>query len=457
MSATAPGMPSPTRNMPAAPGAGGKAADRTLMAGLFLLALAVCAAFIVLAGPLPLKDDALQYFRIAENVSRGRGFTEDGVLPHTYRPPLFSALLGAWFYITGSRTVLSAQIYQSLCLALSAVATFLLCLEVFPGRRAAAALSGLWLALHPSAWTLASWVVQEPTILLATTVAAWLTARWLAVPGWGKAAAAGAAWGVAALAKSVALFVPALLVLFRLICPRKSRPAPFREAALAAAVFLAVIAPWTARNYLVLHRLVPVNDQAAGMLEWNVGHSDVPAGEGRGPVALLATLLATRNAAPGELAGQKFLAGLDRAGLSGEARRERLWGYVAAHPGYFLVQRVRNAIFFAAPSVDWLIQTGRLGTGAAQRSAPFLAAAALLHLPLYGFLGWRLYGLFRGRLPLPLSFFVLFFLAYWGVYALMWGEPRFSVPVYPVLSLFVPWERLFPRDAAADRGETVGA
>ncbi len=434
-----------------------RAADRAVMAGLFLLSFAVCATFIVLAGPLPLRDDALQYYRIAVNVSRGLGFTEDGVLPHTYRPPLFSAMLGAWFFVTGWRTLLSAQLYQSLCLALSAVAAFLLCRAVFPGRRAAAVLSGLWLALHPSVWTFASWVVQEPTILLSTTVAAWLTARWLAVPGGGRAAAAGAAWGLAALAKTVALFVPALLLLAPVLRRGEDRPISFRQAALAAALALAVIAPWTVRNYVVLHRFVPVNDQAAGMLEWSVWHSDAPAGEGKGPAALLAGLLASRDAAPGQRAGERLVAALDREGLSGEARRQRLWGYVTAHPAYFLVQRVRHAVFFAAPSADWLIQTGRLGTGAAQKSPAYLAAAALLHLPLYLFLGWRLFGVVRGRLPRSLSFFVLFFLVYWGTYALMWGEPRFSVPVYPVLILFAPWERLVPEREAPVARRAAGA
>ncbi len=457
MGTTAPGATAGIRRTPRGRRTGGMAGDRAVMAGLFLVAAALCAAFIVLAGPLPLKDDALQYFRIAENVSRGRGFTEDGVLPHTYRPPLFSALLGAWFFVTGSRTVLSAQLYQSLCLALSAVGAFLLCREVFPGRRTAACLSGLWLALHPSVWMFSSWVMQEPTILLATTVAAWLTARWFGRPGAGRAGAAGAAWGVAALAKSVALFVPLLLLVVRLLRGRKWCPAPWREVTLAVALFMAIIAPWTVRNYRILHRVVPVNDQAAGMLEWNVQHSDADADEGKKPAALLVTLLKTKDATRGELSGERFLAGLDRAGVRGSARRELLWNYVESHPKYFLMQRLRHAVFFAAPSVDWFIQSGRLGTGEAQSSLSFLVPAALFHLPLYLALAWRLCGLVRGRLSPSLAFFVLFFLAYWGVYALAWGEPRFSVPVYPVLLLFVPWERLLPGAGAAAPGRVTGA
>jgi hypothetical protein len=227
------------------------------------------------------------------------------------------------------------------------------------------------------------------------------------------------------------------------------------DAALAVISFLMVLAPWTARNYLQFQRFIPVNDQAAGVLEWNVRQSDAPADEGMGWARLLIAQLKTKDPANGELAGEKLLAELDRTGVSNKERWSRLWNYILSHKKYFFVQRVRNAIFFAAPGVDWWIQSGRLKTGEAQRSAPFLLFALLFHGIFYLFFFWRFTLLARGKLDLPMIFLVLFFALYWGTYALLWGEIRFSVPVYPVLVLFAPWERILSKPDAMETGRSV--
>jgi len=258
------------------------------------------------------------------------------------------------------------------------------------------------------------------------------------------------------LGKVVTLFVLLLIVAVGFL-RRKDWRVPGAEVAIAVAAFLAVIAPWTLRNWAAFHRFIPVNDQAVGMLEWNVQHSDAPADEGKGWVGLLGAQLRTKDATKGELAGEKFLAELDRGGIAGSERKSRLWGYILDHKKYFLVQRLRNAIFFAAPGVDWWIQSGRLKTGEVQRSAPFLLLALLCHGIFYLFFFWRLFLLARGELDLPLTFLVLFFALYWGTYALLWGEIRFSIPVYPILILFAPWERSFrPKATVATAGPAIG-
>ena len=408
---------------------------------LFGISFTLCLSFSLIAKPLPVTDEFLTYYRIAQNIAAGNGFTEDGVHPHVYFPPLFSSLLGLWFFVTGVRSLLSVQIYQSLCIAASAVCSWFLFKEIF-SREKAALLAAAWVSVHPSLWTYAVFVRQEPTILLATTVAAWMTVRWLGLPGAANAALAGGAWGIATLAKTVTLFVPLLLVCHWVLVRRKNRRIPSGGLAVAALFFLLAIAPWTARNFVHFHRLIPVNDQGLGMLEWNVQHSDAPAGEGKNVGALLISLLQTRDATRGSLAGETFLGELDRAGISGRERRQELWNYILAHRKYFLVQRIRNAIFFAAPGIDWWIQSGRLGMGEAQRSPLFWTFALLLHVPFYGFLFFRLLQLFRGSLSPALSFLVLFYLCYWGTYTLLWGEIRFSLPVYPVLVALAPWDRI---------------
>ena len=412
-------------------------------ARIFALSLILCVSFAWVAKPLPVTDEFLTYYRVATNISDGKGFTEDGSRPYVYLPPLFSYALGGWFSLVGSRSLFAVQVYQSLCLAFGALLTFLLARELIPRSEGAAIAASLWVAVHPSLWTYVVFVRQEPTILLVTTLACWRTVTWLKESGRFRAVLAGACWGIATLAKTVSLFLPVLLLSLWASQGRRDVRMKGWETGLAALAFLLVLAPWTARNYLQFDRFIPVNDQAAGVLEWNVQHSDAPVDEGKGWAGLLIAQLKTKDPAKGELAGEKFLAELDHEGIKGGERNKKLWGYIRSHKKYFLVQRVRNAIFFAAPGVDWWIQSGRLKTGEAQRSAPFLLLALLFHGVLYMFFFWRLFLLARGKLEFPMTFLVLFFTCYWGIYILLWGEIRFSIPVYPVLILFAPWERFF--------------
>jgi Dolichyl-phosphate-mannose-protein mannosyltransferase len=417
---------------------------------VFILSLVLCVSFARIAKPLPVTDEFLTYFRVAANVSDGKGFTEDGVRPYVYLPPLFSCALGGWFSLVGSRSLFAVQAYQSLCLALSAVLTFLLARELYPRSGGVAILASLWVAVHPSLWTYAVFVRQEPTILLFTTLACWRTVAWLNDPGRVRAVLAGAGWGLATIAKAVTLFIPVLLLFLWVWHGRRNGRMKGWETGLVVLAFLLAIAPWTLRNYHHFERFIPVNDQAAGILEWNVRHSDAPDDEGKGWACLLITQLKTKDPAKGELAGEKYLAELDRTGVKGKERAGRLWNYIHSHKKYFFVQRIRHAIFFAAPGVDWWIQSGRLSTGEAQRSIPFLTAALLFHGILYLFFFWRLYLLARGKPGLPVTFLVLFFACYWGIYTLLWGEIRFSIPVYPLLILFAPWERIFKAPVAME-------
>lgn len=419
-------------------------------AGIFALSLVLCVAFARVAKPLPVTDEFLTYYRIATNVSDGKGFTEDGSRPYVYLPPLFSCALGGWFTLVGSRSIFAVQVYQSLCLALSAFLTFFLARELFPRPGGAAIIASLWVAVHPSLWTYAVFVRQEPTILLVTTLACWRTVVWLNDPDRVRAILAGACWGLATLAKAVTLFLPVLLLFLWAWRGRRDGRMKGLDTALAVIAFLLALAPWTARNYLQFERFIPVNDQAAGVLEWNVQHSDAPVDEEKGWVGLLTAQLKTKDPMKGELAGEKYIAELGNVGVKGRERAARLWNYILSHKKYFVVQRVRNAIFFAAPGVDWWIQSGRLSTGEAQRSLPFLAAALLLHGILYLFFFWRLLLLAQRKLDLPMTFLALFFALYWGTYTLLWGEIRFSIPVYPVLVLFAPWERIFKMPEAME-------
>ena len=374
-------------------------------------ALSLAAALLfVRSYPLPeVRYDSVEYLSLARNLAEGKGFTQDGVTPSVYRPPLFSALLGGWFFLTGSSSPLSAAVFQSLEHAASVLVAFLLFLELTPSLVWAVGAS-LFLAVNPLLVTRVVFVFQESTLLLFTTLAAWLSVRLVKAPTTPRAALAGAAWGLCTLAKVVSWFAPFLLLGMRFLPGRLRREWRRGEAAALLLCFAAVIAPWTIRNYVHFHRFIPVNGQGEGMLQWNVSHAEIN----------------------GERPGSEYAAEVYRKGLSERERKALLWRYVLDHPAYFFGYRVvRNAVHFAAPPRDWWIERGHFHPG--EHRTGFWILSALLHMPFYLLLLLRSGQWLCGRASPAIGFLLLLYWVYWAQHAGVWGDPRFGLAVYPVL------------------------
>ena len=388
--------------------------DLTRAAAVFAVGLSASLVFISACQLIPPESDALEYYRIARNLAAGNGFSFDGAHPYTYRPPLFPLLLGMWFRLAGA-SALSAAVYQCLLHGLSAAASYLLFRALRCTPKWATVLS-LAVALQPTLVSKAAFILQEPTLLFFTTAALLATVIWLNERSGKWASIAGISWGVVTLGKSVTLIALPLAMVYWFARGGADRRNASVQAALFTLFFLVALAPWTIRNYLVLHRVVPVNDQGTGMLEWNVVNAS-PAG---GPD------------------GESYVADLDRRGITGEQRKELLWRYIGDHLRHFLVVRVyRNAVSFASPAREWWWAIGRYGPG---ESRPwYWTLHDYFHRFLFLFLLFRVFQVARGRLHAPSAFIALFCLAYWGQYALLVGGPRFGVPVYPaLLSLLIP-------------------
>ena len=342
--------------------------------GIVLVAVSILAlaAGLLFAQAYPLPEvryDSVEYLSLARNLAAGKGFTQDGVTPAVYRPPLFSALLGGWFLLTGTSSPLSAAVLQSFFHAAGTAFAFLLFLEITPFL-AWATCAALFLAVNPLLVTRVAFVMQEPTLLLFTTLAAWLSVRLVKAPSALRAALAGAAWGLCMLAKVVVWFVPFLLLAMRFLA--------------------AVVAPWTLRNYVHFHRVIPVNAQGEGMLEWNVSHAEIP----------------------GERPGSEYAAEVYRKGLPEGERKALLRRYILDHPAYFLGYRiVRNAVHFAAPPRDWWIVRGHFLPG--EHRTGFWVLSALFHVPLYLLLLLRSGQWWMGRATPALGFIVLLYWTYW--------------------------------------------
>lgn len=390
-----------------------------VMAALSLGGVAACLLFLFRYPLPPVESDAAGYLALARNVAAGAGFTQDGVTPAVYRPPLFSALLGGWFALTGTSSPFSAGVFQSFLHGLASGTAFLLLLELC-GSLAWAAGAAAWIALNPLLVTRVAFVLQEPTLVLFTTAAVLCSVRLIKAPSTGRAALAGIAWGVCTLGKVVSWFVPFLLLAMRFLPARMRWTWRGREAAALLICFVTAIAPWTIRNWVRFHEFIPVNGQGAGMLEWNVQQAEIP----------------------GEPPGAEVVMEIRREHSAERERNAALWAYILRHPRHFLVDgTLRNAVHFAAPPRDWWVARGYVRPG--EHGTGFWILAALFHVPLYLFLVVRTAGWARGGGPAAAGFAILFYWAYWGQHAVIWGDPRFGLAVYPVLvAMVLPVTRL---------------
>jgi len=401
-------------------------------AAAFAVALAASLLFLHLYPASPPKNDAIVYYRIAQNVAGGKGFTIDGVQPYAGVPPLFCSLLGMWFRIAGD-SVSSAAFFQSLAHASSAGVSYLL----FRAMSCAPAFSlvlALAVALHPLLLTRVPFVLQEPTLLLFTTSALLATVVWLRGRTGRSAGAAGILWAIASLGKAVALFGLPLALLFRVAaCGEEGRRAAVCQAILAGALFLAVLAPWTARNYAAFHRIFPISDQRGGAAyEWKVSGPATPETAGGGADA----------------------ADSGRGGGTWDRRIVSLLRNANPLVGGFPVDRIaRNAIDFTGPARDWWWARGRYGPGEAREW--YWALHDIFHRFLFLVPLVLVFRTFTGKVPAPRAFVACFCLLYWIEYSLVLGIPRYAVPLYPaLLALLIPspGKRFAPTPGPGDAG-----
>jgi hypothetical protein len=186
-----------------------------------------------------LTDDETHFWRIAGNIADGKGYSYLGEAT-AWRPPVYTYALATLRWIgLGVRGVQVVQAVVGASIAL---------LLVWSARRLrlpewAVLLAGLAGALYPPFVHVASQALSENASIPLLLLAVWLTLVVLDAPrgAYPIAVAAGAAWGLAILARPAAL--PALAVA-AVVAVVARRPA----AAAVVIVAAIVVAPWVARD-----------------------------------------------------------------------------------------------------------------------------------------------------------------------------------------------------------------
>ncbi|MGE5591296.1 MAG: glycosyltransferase family 39 protein [Bacillota bacterium] len=295
----------------------------------------------------------------------------------SYRAPGYVAFVGLHYLLFGFR---DRPIYLSQALLSTALVLLLYLIARRAFGRAAGLTAGLLAALFPPFIGYSGALFAEVLFLTLTTAGVWLAieadARLTGLPtdaaqarsgpaepsGWRRpalwAAASGAALGLAALTRSIVLPLAVLLPLWLVVPypPRRwggrsaaaAHPAGSREvqapwrlrlkvAAVGFAAFLVVLLPWTVRNTVVFHRVVPV-DTVAG----------------------LNLLIGNHPRANGTFSAVDYLDAYQKAVWNpNEAERDKLFmaeavRYIRSHPGAFLTLTLLRWRAFWAQVTDYI-------------------------------------------------------------------------------------------------------
>jgi 4-amino-4-deoxy-L-arabinose transferase-like glycosyltransferase len=249
--------------------------DALFAALLFVLALAP-RLYVALAWAGEAVWDGHYYDFGARRLALGRGYSDDLTVaghlvwhPWAHYPVGYSALLALFYRVLGSGIAIAA-LANALVGAALAVVTWALARHAMSSARARVA--GLVVALHPGLILYAALVMTEPLAALLTLVAFLVAVRDRPLPGLALGALV---LGVAALVRPQALLCAPFLVLVSLR-EKTGRPA-MALAAVACALALLPVLPWTARNCARMDGCALVSTNAG----WNLAIGAFPRATGR--------------------------------------------------------------------------------------------------------------------------------------------------------------------------------
>jgi len=234
---------------------------------LLALALAVRTVYAFLAphvDPFLIQDqlygDAVDYDLLAQNLIQGRGFTEyPPYQPTSFRAPLYSFFLAGVYLIFG-HSLTAARLVQALLGALVCLFSVQIAGRLFGSK--VALFTGLGVAFHPLMVYFGAWIITDTLFLALFTGTVLMALKLVEHPRAVVAVATGACLGLGVLTRPQSvLMLPLLLFWFILRSKKTGSRAWLAPALLLVAATIAVLIPWTLRNYTVHRELVFVSTQ----------------------------------------------------------------------------------------------------------------------------------------------------------------------------------------------------
>lgn len=218
---------------------------------------------------------------IAASIAAGRGFSSPlrfvQTGPTAWLAPIYPYLLAGVFKLFGTYTSASSLVIHTINCAFSAFTAWPLAAigTMAFGKKTGRAAAWLWTILPTSVFYSIFWIWDTALAGLWMALLVLATLKLRESGRLGAWIGYGALWGIGALINPSLLGVLPFLALWA-IWPQASARAA-KLAAASALIFLACLTPWTIRNYVVFHKLIPLRSNFG--LELLLGmRADVPDG-----------------------------------------------------------------------------------------------------------------------------------------------------------------------------------
>jgi hypothetical protein len=393
---------------------------------VLVVSLVVQAGFLFVLCPrlhLALGGAFDGYHDVALQLSQGHGFAlEESRGPTAGLAPLYPALLALIYWLFGTSAT-PVMLAHTVIGALTCALLFLLGSRIFD--RAVGLVAGVLLALYPPRLIWSSFRMTESLLVLLIVASTLAIVALFQSPSHRRAIGGGVFIGLTALCNAVIVLLPLVLLLVAAVS-RRLRPVYLRHLLALVAVMGLVILPWTVRNYVVFHRVIPVR--------WGAGVTFVKG-------MLMADLHSEHPDDPmwkvDQMAGVEVARILQSHGFEGRDPRMGL----EPRAGLGDVSNLAEDRFLARLGWERLREDpGR----AAKRFAANLSAYwyfsghdrayLLVNLPL---LGLALLGLALGAWRRAEAWLVLLVCGYFYLsYATMMAIARYSLQIMPFVTLF---------------------
>jgi len=241
--------------------------------------LIVLAALFIRAGyvaffPQPAPEaDAVEYETLAGNLYRNQCFALNPGVPTPIRAPGYSIFLAGISAAVGDN-YLFPRLAQAVLGALLCLLIYLIGCDIF--NRETGTLAALAVALHPVLIVYTGFLLSETLFTFLTALSVWFMLAAIRAGKYRDGAAAGFFFGLSALCRPVALYLPffiagglACLSLLVLLFRRGQRERagagglPVLRTVLVwvvlLLVFAATLTPWAVRNYKQFRAFIPVS------------------------------------------------------------------------------------------------------------------------------------------------------------------------------------------------------
>ncbi len=257
--------------------------DKKTLRTLYV-ALAICLAarigYSIYWSDSEIPREARANVRIGQCIADGRGFAIDqsfgdsdptaGFHLTAYRSPVYPTFLGVLFFILGEEPVVLG-VAQSLVDTLTCFLLFLFTLRML-GRPKAALVAAVAYAVYPPAIAAVAIPMPETLAVLFT-----LLASYSLMKAFGEEPRAfifpGLMMGLLILLRPSMIFFP-LAVVLMMANARRRISDWLKKALVYGCAAIVMLGPWTIRNLLVFHTLVPVSLQAGNALWGGTGPAD---------------------------------------------------------------------------------------------------------------------------------------------------------------------------------------